>query len=107
MRIKRMPREHIPENEICWRQLKPEQCAPDDRGGRLGKTIRTFLRFASPLRSNSQKNAFRPDASFSSKQKPFGCHRYPAERTAAVTNRFPRDRKTRLAQPIAQIGPQL
>ena len=102
-----MPRERIPENEFFWRQLKPQQCAPDDRGGRLGKTFQTFLTFARPLRSNSQKNAFWRDASFSSKQKPFGCHRYSAEMTAAVTKRFPDDRESRLSQPITKISAQL
>src|SRR6266699_2075866 len=102
-----MPRERIPEDELLRRQPKLQQRAPDNSCRRLRKTIPAFLRVACAPRSDSQNNAFRRNASFSSKQKPFGCHRDSAEMTTAVTKRFPDDRKTRLSQPIAKICAQL
>src|SRR6266566_2880975 len=98
-----MPRERIPQNKLLRSDAQPQQRAPDDRGGRLGKTIRTFPRLASPTRLDSQKNVFRHDVSFSSKQNSFGCHRDSAEMTAAVTKRFPDDRKFRFAEPFSKI----
>src|SRR6266704_4738633 len=102
-----MPRERIPEDELLRRQPKLQQRAPDNSCRRLRNTIPAFLRVACAPRSDSQNNAFRRNASFSSKQKPFGCHRDSGEMTTAVTKRFPDDRKTRLSQPIAKICAQL
>src|SRR5438046_208825 len=98
-----MPRERIPQNKLLRSDAQSQQRAPDNRRRGFGKTIRTFPRLASPTRLDSQKNVFRHDVSFSSKQNSLGSHRDSAEMTAAVTKRFPDHRKLPFAEPFSKI----
>ena len=56
MRIERMPRERIPQDEFVWLHAKLQQCAPHNRRGRFGKPVRTFLRSAGAARPDAGNN---------------------------------------------------
>ena len=55
-RIKRMPRERIPQHEFIWFQPKAQKRAPDDCCCRLGETIGAYPRIAGAPRFDGRKN---------------------------------------------------
>src|ERR671930_532429 len=101
-----MPGEGIPQHELLRLQAKSEKRAPDNGRSRLGKTIRTFLRFARAARFDAGKDLFRFNTVISlfSEQDSLGSHRDSAEMAAAITERFADHRKFYFAESFSKIS---
>src|SRR6266516_2879317 len=82
---------------------------PHNRCSRLGKPVRTFLRFARAPRINVGEKivGFQPDCFASPEQQPLRSHGDSAEVTAAITNRFADHCELCRTKPLSQIRAQL
>src|SRR2546428_12198238 len=101
-----MPGKRIPQNKLLRRQLQAQQRAPYNGRCGLGKTIRTFLRFACAPRCDAGKNFVRlkPAIFLFSEQDSLGGHGDTCKMTTAISKCFTDHYESRFAEPFAKIS---